>query len=938
MSSGKNPVITEEPVPGWLRYEVEGEKPWFKTPAPRTVIRDSSKLHAFLDKEHGHGRMLEIDGKEFSFKRRLGLRKNRASESNVPQTDDQHVQVDDSTADSNVTGIKTLSIVERLTRNTEVLDHKKLLCKSSKDLDEFRLNDGYQTPGNFEDLKKQVSSSSDLREMLKILNTETPVTDALNLMFSDTCLSEICRIDVKKGPLVEFPFSINENTYCKIVEFAMKICPSLVNFVTNMVVRRGEPVLPSDVLKIATLFSSICYVANNDLDALVKLRSLSLQVDGLTNVGLDILSDMGLAQCARSLSNHRDMLADIGPAVMNNTACVFPYQSTLDNCDLQSEHLTIEVIEKETIDTSELSTARMTKDEALSLFNKGQVLLGLDQNKEERDHLLYVIGVAAGRVIAEVRPEAAKLKKFLPAHHKHENSEKKITPAMAFIIKPYALQETKNPDTIKLLLKIQRQYLRSVAKSKGDDPSFLNLLRVLEDAEIDEPEREAAEETVKIACLEFGELVLHGDLLTVKMIQEAIMLMSGSATAFGRLEYIGPCRLQLLHMKMKKVSQDYSLCMKQEVNFDDVLSLPWLTALTRMKVSNKEKDIKKNDSSFERHDQFLAAVQSSYLVNMFDNFLEKHPERLHRINNTEDAVEFVHNMLDEFNIQLFYDPTTKEPVPEKGEDDLFQYCQVNTEFSSQMIMLSQTFSYFVYRLGPSPKLKLLQGLDFYSPFTYPLVKRFSSSQDMVTRFLLSLTFDLCESEGDAEGLRALRRVMVSYFLAKKPHRLDSKYASFTLIDLVVELSASQRTRKRMDLYVTINPSGTAGGGLFRDKYEEHCVRSVKGCLRGTHGGLDDIKLEKEVGGLSVITEIIQHNRCSVLRGRVGKEHAKDMVGQEVRDQLEENAAKFDPFNRSREEQHKFLDKSRGGPFKGLTERSLEKFIESKKREFKLKAH
>ena len=54
---------------------------------------------------------------------------------------------------------------------------------------------------------------------------------------------------------------------------------------------------------------------------------------------------------------------------------------------------------------------------------------------------------------------------------------------------------------------------------------------------------------------------------------------------------------------------------------------------------------------------------------------------------------------------------------------------------------------------------------------------------MVTRFLLSLVYDLCESEGDAEGLRALRRIMVCYFLAKKPHRLDSKYASFTMIDL-----------------------------------------------------------------------------------------------------------------------------------------------------------
>ena len=208
---------------------------------------------------------------------------------------------------------------------------------------------------------------------------------------------------------------------------------------------------------------------------------------------------------------------------------------------------------------------------------------------------------------------------------------------------------------------------------------------------------------------------------------------------------------------------------------------------------------------------------------------------------------------------------------------------------------------------------------------------------MVTRFLLSLAFDICEEEGDAEGLRALRRVMVCYFLAKKPERLDSKYAAFTMIDLIVELSASERTRKRMDMYVTINPSGTAGGGLFRDKYEEHCVRAVKGCLRSTHGGLDDIKLEKEIGGLSVITEIIQHHRSSVLRGRLGKEHAKDMVGEEVREQLEGYAAKFNPFNRARTVKYKFLDKSKGSPFRGLTPENIDKFIASKKREFKLKA-
>ena len=669
MTSKKTPIMTEEPASGWLRYEVEGEKPWYKTPVPRTVIRDSTKLHDYLDREHGAGRQLDIDGSEFSFKRRHGLRKKT-----LPNMD---TIVDNEKEESDIDAeMESLSIVERLTRNTEVCDHRKMMSKTSKLLDDFRLNDGYKDPDNFADIKEKLSSSVDFKDMMKILNSDKTVVEAVNLVFSDTCLTEISLIDTKKGPLADFPSSVNQNVYCKVVEYAIKMCPNLVNFVINMVVRRGEPILPSDVLKVSTLFSSICYVANQNLDAIVKLRSLALQVDGLSNVGLDILSDLGLGQCARTLSNLRDMFADIGPTVMNNTACLFPYQSTLDNCDLQSEHLTVEVVEKETVDTSDLSFLKKSKEEALSLFCKEQVLLGLEENKTERDHLMYVIGVAAGRIIADARPEAARFKQLLPSHHKHENSEKNLTPAMTFIMKPYPYQETKNPDTIKLLLRIQRQYLRSVARSKGDDPSFLHLLKMLEDPEAIETEREAAEVVVKTACLEFGELILHGDLLTVKMIQEAVMLMAGSASAFGRLEFIGPCRLQLLHMKMKKISQDYSLCMKQEVNFDDVLSLAWLTSLTRMKVSNKEKDIKKNDSAYERHDQFITAVQSSFLVNMFDNYNEKFPERLKSVDNTEEAIKFIHDMLEEFKIQVFFDPVTKDSDAGVEEDDLFVYCQV----------------------------------------------------------------------------------------------------------------------------------------------------------------------------------------------------------------------------------------------------------------------
>ena len=253
MSSKENPIRTEEPAAGWLRFEVEGEKPWYKTPVPRTVIRDASKLQDYLEKEHGFGRMIDIDVTMFSFKRRLGLRKKTNSSASGADMTETIDTGDSETCDEVDVDIKSLSIVERLTRNTEVMDHRKLLSKSSKMLDNFRLSDGFQTPDKFEDLKKEVSSLSDLREMLKVLNTETPVVDSINLIFSDTCLAEVSSIDTKMGPLVDFPPSINENIYCQTVEFAVKVCPTLTHFVTNMVVRRGEPILPSDVLKVAML-------------------------------------------------------------------------------------------------------------------------------------------------------------------------------------------------------------------------------------------------------------------------------------------------------------------------------------------------------------------------------------------------------------------------------------------------------------------------------------------------------------------------------------------------------------------------------------------------------------------------------------------------------------------------------------------------------------
>ena len=663
-------------------------------------------LKEFLGKEHASGRCIGITGAEFSFKRRLGLKEKTAppiKESEVaPSRQEVSCFVDEKTVYEHRT------VVDLLTRDSDKpVDHRKLLSNMSRVLEEFRPKDPYRSPDTFDDLKMKLSTASDLRDVIAILSEDVKVSESMTAMFSDMCLAEVSQVDVKKGPLVEFPSSINENVYCKIVEQGIQSCPHLMSLVVNLVVRKGEPVLPSSIMKVATLFSSMCHLVNHDLDAMVKIRSLAMQMDGMTNLGLNLLSDCGLSQCARSLSNHRDLFADIGNAVMDNTAASFPYQSILDNCDFQNQHLTLEVIEKESVDTSKLSTVGKSKDEALALFCKEEVLLGSERNKEELEHFRYVVAVAAGKILASIRPDAKILGKYLPRHHKHENSNKKLSPAITFILKPYPYQETSNPDMIKLLVRIQRQFLNAVAKTQQHDPSFAKMLTLLEEPEADLEEREKAEEHVKSVVQRYGEWIGGGDLLTVKMVQEARMLMAGSATAFGRLEFLGPFRLQLLHMKMKMICQDYGACMKQEINFDDKISLPWMAALTRVKVSNKAKEIKKNDSSFERADQFIAAAQASYLGNMFDNYMIGNPEALDDVDSEHATVGFVLRMLDVFNIELYFNPAKPVLEPAGEEDDMYKYCKKITTI------------FFHSQQPPSSSLPPFL-LVTHLPYSYPL--------------------------------------------------------------------------------------------------------------------------------------------------------------------------------------------------------------------------
>ena len=84
--------VTEEPSHGWIRIEVEGSKPYYKTPVPRTVIRDKGRLKEYLDKEHSKNRMVEVTEDMFSFKRRLGLRQKKGPIDGADTSESQKIE------------------------------------------------------------------------------------------------------------------------------------------------------------------------------------------------------------------------------------------------------------------------------------------------------------------------------------------------------------------------------------------------------------------------------------------------------------------------------------------------------------------------------------------------------------------------------------------------------------------------------------------------------------------------------------------------------------------------------------------------------------------------------------------------------------------------------------------------------------------------------
>ena len=203
-------------------------------------------------------------------------------------------------------------------------------------------------------------------------------------------------------------------------------------------------------------------------------------------------------------------------------------------------------------------------------------------------------------------------------------------------------------------------------------------------------------------------------------------------------------------------------------------------------------------------------------------------------------------------------------------------------------------------------------------------------KDVCQRTVLSLVFDKMEEEANSLGLHALRIVMIPYFLARK-EKQDSKYAASLLIDLVMELSASPRTRERMNQLVCVNPGGKPGQAIARDKRCEHEVRRAKEEMRSLHGPLKDSLVEKRITGQNALHLILEHDRDSLLQNKMSQS-SYDSVGVERRKIIADELEKVEPFSKLRSKV-KFKEQRSTSVFGSLNFQKLEKFVNMKKTNF-----
>ena len=123
--------------------------------------------------------------------------------------------------------------------------------------------------------------------------------------------------------------------------------------------QKEKAITAKDVVQIVFFYAAFAYNVNAKNYAFIKLKTILFKKEGMTNQGIDEAALLGITETSRSLRKQKDFLAEISTDVMKSNAKKNPHISTMDNLDVNNDHMTLEFIEIEQISTAHLKTDKL---------------------------------------------------------------------------------------------------------------------------------------------------------------------------------------------------------------------------------------------------------------------------------------------------------------------------------------------------------------------------------------------------------------------------------------------------------------------------------------------------------------------------------------------------------------------------------------------------
>ena len=439
-------------------------------------------------------------------------------------------------------------------------------------------------------------SSND--EIYQLLSTSNPIRN----FFFEEIIQEALMCGMRQTILKEFPPVLKENICLGLIEELKVFAPNLLSLVLKFCTKPNEPVTEKQGRKVVNVISQLMSCLNQKDSALQKLVALKLKLSGITNSGLDFLSDLGITQSSRSWQKDCDFLASISRDYLIEELKKCSFSFLVDNLDkiidgnLVNFTSVILIADRKT--ESDLSD-EIPKDK--DFFRKEY--LKLDEHSEHK--YMSAIFHILGNMLVKLSPNFQWIRKFIPKEFRHEYSEISNKQTFWSYLALLPLSEQKNCDMVEILSFVNDFTLEMLWKTARNPDETKLLIDVIKSDDSSDEEVDQAEAELMEIAKQKGLPSVIGDQLTYERAFIGKKLRKGNITkieSFDLLQF----RLAMFHELMAKVCKDFSVFLPSLSNSLDKGNLSYFRArLSKHEISNEGNKIKKGQRNLLLHNFFF---------------------------------------------------------------------------------------------------------------------------------------------------------------------------------------------------------------------------------------------------------------------------------------------------------------------------------------------